>query len=116
MSAPAPLTVPFLITFVADKSLCLHRPSHYYTSMDTAHGHEESRIPAGEFKQRCLALLDRVAESGVPIVVTKRGRPVARLVPIDVPAETLIGSIRVLAELDEELYSTGDAWDAEHGE
>lgn len=83
--------------------------------MDTAHGHEEMRIPAGEFKQRCLALLDRVAESGVPIVVTKRGRPVARLVPIDVPAESLLGSIRVLAERDEELYSTGDAWDAEQG-
>lgn len=82
--------------------------------MDTFHGHDEPSIPAGEFKQRCLALLDRVAETGMPIVVTKRGRPVARVVPIELPAETLQGSVRVLAEKEEDLYSTGDAWDAEH--
>lgn len=73
-------------------------------SMATSHGHEEPNIPAGEFKQRCLALLDRVAETGMPIVVTKRGRPVARVVPIQVPVETLHGSVRVLTETDEELY------------
>jgi prevent-host-death family protein len=39
-------------------------------------------IPAGEFKQRCLALLDEVGTSGEPIVVTKRGRAVAQLAPI----------------------------------
>ena len=43
-------------------------------------------IPAGEFKARCLALLDEVGESGTEITVTKRGRPVARLVPIERPA------------------------------
>lgn len=36
-------------------------------------------IPAGEFKQICLRLLDEVGASGEPIVVTKRGRPVAQL-------------------------------------
>lgn len=39
-------------------------------------------IPAGRFKAECLALLDRVAETGEPYVVTKRGRPVAEVVPI----------------------------------
>ena len=39
-------------------------------------------VPAGQFKQGCLALLDEVADHDVEIVVTKRGRPVARLVPI----------------------------------
>ncbi len=38
-------------------------------------------IPAGRFKAECLALLDRVAETGEPYVVTKRGRPVAEVVP-----------------------------------
>ena len=82
--------------------------------MDTFHGHKESSIPAGEFVQRCLALLDRVAETGMPLVVTKRGRPVARVVPIESPADALKGSVRVLAEYEEDLYSTGDTWDAEH--
>lgn len=39
-------------------------------------------IPAGQFKQGCLSLLDQVAEDDVEIVITKRGRPVARLVPL----------------------------------
>jgi len=39
-------------------------------------------IPAGRFKASCLALLDRVAETGEPLVVTKRGRPVAEIVPL----------------------------------
>lgn len=39
-------------------------------------------IAAGEFKQHCLRLLDEVAISNDPIVVTKRGRPVAQLVPV----------------------------------
>jgi prevent-host-death family protein len=41
------------------------------------------QIPAGEFKAKCLKLMDQVARSGVPIVITKRGKPVAKLVPPD---------------------------------
>jgi prevent-host-death family protein len=39
-------------------------------------------IAAGEFKQRCLRLLDEVGASGEPIVITKRGRAVAQLTPV----------------------------------
>lgn len=39
-------------------------------------------IPAGEFKAKCLALLDEVAETGEELVVTKRGKPVARVAPL----------------------------------
>lgn len=72
-------------------------------------------IGAGEFKQRCLALLDRVAESGIPLVVTKRGKPVARVVPIDPPGAPLTGSIRILTDNDEDLFTTGEAWEVEGG-
>lgn len=57
----------------------------------------EPEIPAGRFKQQCLALLDEVASSRNPIVVTKRGRPVARVVPIETPEETerrILNSLR----------------------
>ena len=40
-------------------------------------------IPAGDFKARCLKLMDEVNETGVPIIITKRGRPVSRLVPAE---------------------------------
>jgi prevent-host-death family protein len=39
-------------------------------------------IPAGAFKQRCLRILDAVAETHREVVITKRGRPVAKLVPV----------------------------------
>jgi prevent-host-death family protein len=39
-------------------------------------------VPAGQFKQGCLAMLDEVAQNDLEIVVTKRGRPVARVVPV----------------------------------
>jgi len=40
-------------------------------------------VPAAEFKTKCLALLDEVAATGVPLVITKRGRAVAPVQPID---------------------------------
>jgi prevent-host-death family protein len=40
-------------------------------------------IPAGEFKAKCLALMDEVEASGETIIVTKRGKPVARLLPME---------------------------------
>ena len=43
---------------------------------------KDRSVPAGRFKAQCLALLDEVAETGVAVVVTKRGKPVARVVPV----------------------------------
>jgi prevent-host-death family protein len=40
------------------------------------------QIPAGKFKATCLQLMERVAATGEPIVITKRGKPLARLVPM----------------------------------
>ena len=75
---------------------------------------EERVIMASRFKERCLALLDLVAKTKVPVVVTKHGRPVAKLVPIDEPAASpTMGSVRLLADGDEAYFSTGEAWAAE---
>lgn len=52
------------------------------------------QIPAGVFKAKCLALLDEVAETGRSVVVTKRGRPVARVSPVKASApRPLLGSV-----------------------
>ena len=48
-------------------------------------GPQARTIPAGEFKARCLKLMDEVNETGVPIIITKRGRPVSRLLPAEPP-------------------------------
>lgn len=52
------------------------------------------RVPAGEFKAKCLKLLDEVAATGEEIVVTKRGKPVARVLPVGSRvARPLLGSV-----------------------
>lgn len=51
-------------------------------------------IPAGEFKQHCLRLLDEVGESGESLVITKRGRPVAEIVPVRSSYRDWAGSMR----------------------
>lgn len=72
----------------------------------------EERISASAFKARCLGLLDRVAANGETIVITKRGRPVARLSPIE-PEPSLRGSVTYNVS-DEELIAPIDVqWDAE---
>ncbi|CAN5680147.1 hypothetical protein BH18ACT13_BH18ACT13_11600 [soil metagenome] len=80
--------------------------------MSTRYANGVRSIPAGRFKAQCLRLLDEVAESGVSIVVTKRGKPVARIEPIDEPP-SLAGNVVYLVDDDELLFSTGEAWNAE---
>ncbi len=63
-------------------------------------------IGAGKFKNVCLKVLDDVAATKTSIVITKRGRPVARLVPIVQPRKTgLAGS--VLKEVGDP-FATGE--------
>jgi prevent-host-death family protein len=50
-------------------------------------------IAAGEFKAKCLRLLDEVADKRQTLVITKHGKPVAHLVPVP-PEETLFGSMK----------------------
>lgn len=69
-------------------------------------------ISASEFKARCLALLDDVARSRQIVIVTKHGKPVAKLVPLDDVAQPTLGSVSLLAAADEAYLSTGETWDA----
>jgi prevent-host-death family protein len=50
-------------------------------------------LPATEFKAKCLAYLDQVAQTHAPITLTKHGRPVARLVPMDEAEPVLFGRL-----------------------
>jgi len=59
-----------------------------------------AKIPATEFKAKCLELMDRVAERRESFVITKHGKPVARLVPMDrKPKDSIFGWLR------------GEAWE-----
>ena len=70
-------------------------------------------VPAGEFKAKCLELMDRVAATGRPIVITKRGTPVARLEPVVRRRATLRGFMRAKIEIEGDIVGPVDAeWDA----
>ena len=69
------------------------------------------QIAAAKFKEQCLALLDEVDPEG--IVITKRGRPVAKLTPITTGSASLIGSLAGKIEIRGDILSTGLEWDAE---
>lgn len=70
-------------------------------------------ISASQFKARCLALLDDVAESGAEITVTKRGKPVAKVVPVDADHDSVLTSVTQLVS-DEELMAPIDVvWEAD---
>lgn len=71
------------------------------------------QMPAGEFKARCLKVLDQVAETRQPVVVTKRGHPVAQLVPIAEPTREIVGAMRGTVLWEGDLIAPVDvAWEA----
>lgn len=67
-------------------------------------------IPASQFKAKCLALLDQVAENKQPLVITKRGKPVARVVPVEKP-RSLVGSVEFLVSDDELMKPLWEDWE-----
>jgi prevent-host-death family protein len=68
-------------------------------------------MPAAKFKEQCLAILDQVDEEG--IVITKRGKPVAKLIPIRAESAELIGALRGKLRIKGEILSTDSHWHAQ---
>lgn len=68
-------------------------------------------IAASRFKEQCLALLDSVDPEG--IVITKHGKPVAKLIPIRAESAGLIGSLRGKIKIKGNILSTGLRWNAQ---
>ena len=68
------------------------------------------KIAAAKFKEQCLAILDRLDDEG--ILVTKHGRPVARVVAFRDEPSALIGALRGRLKVRGDILRTGVAWDA----
>lgn len=69
------------------------------------------KINAAKFKEQCLAILDEVGPEGV--LITKHGKPVAKLLPASQENADLIGSMKGRLRFSGDLLSTGIRWDAE---
>ena len=68
-------------------------------------------VPAAKFKEQCLSLLDQVGPDG--IIITKHGKPVAKLVPVHTDNAKMIGSFKGKLKIKGNILSTGVTWDAE---
>jgi prevent-host-death family protein len=65
-----------------------------------------AKIPATEFKAKCLELMDRVADRHETYVITKRGKPVAKLVPVERdPKENIFGWLRARGSITGDIVS-----------
>ena len=73
------------------------------------------KIAAGEFKARCLTLMDDVRNTREPLLITKRGKPVAKLVPMEDTDREFIGRlegvIRILGDIGSPI-EPADAWES----
>ena len=72
-------------------------------------------IPAGEFKTHCLTIMDKVRATRDPILITKRGRPVAKLVPVDTSPDDFIGRLQGVIKIVGDIESPvepPESWEA----
>jgi prevent-host-death family protein len=70
-------------------------------------------MAAARFKEQCLSILDRLDEEG--LVITKRGKPVAKLIPIRAESASLIGALKGKLKIKGRILSTGARWHAHLG-
>ena len=68
-------------------------------------------INAAKFKEQCLQILDHVGVDG--IIITKHGKPVAKLIPVQADSSSLIGSLKDKIRVSGDIFSTGMKWNAE---
>jgi prevent-host-death family protein len=72
----------------------------------------QTTIGAGDFKAKCLKILDEVAEQRASLIITKRGKPVARIVPV-ASEQPLFGALKGSVIGESDIVSPVDAdWDA----
>jgi prevent-host-death family protein len=71
-------------------------------------------IAAGEFKAKCLGIIDEVAQNREEVIITKRGRPLAKLVPLDAETPELFGRMKASATIHGNIIAdTDESWEAD---
>jgi prevent-host-death family protein len=66
-------------------------------------------MAAGEFKAKCLAVMDEVRDKRTPVTITKNGKPVARMVPVEQEQDPIFGFMRgkarIVGDIEAPLYT-----------
>jgi len=75
---------------------------------------QEEYMAAGQFKAQCLRLMDQVAQTHRELVITKHGKPVAKLVPYTATPPVIYGKLKHSAVLHGDILAPLDeVWEAE---
>lgn len=75
---------------------------------------ENEQIGAGEFKTHCLKLIDRVNQTKKPITITKYGKPMAKLTPIEDETYSLFSCLENTVEINGDIVAgIGEDWSAD---
>ncbi len=70
-------------------------------------------IPAGEFKAKCLQIMDEVDEKHISFTITKHGKPVARLIPVDTTTKSSFGCLKNTVSIQDDIIAPIDEeWSA----
>ena len=64
------------------------------------------KIPAAQFKAKCLAVMEQVAESGRPVVVTKHGKAVVQIIPVESDENEIFGFLAGKGRIVGDIEST----------
>jgi len=71
-------------------------------------------IPAGKFKTKCLQLMDEVHNSHISLTITKHGKPVAMLVPLDDTPPSFFGCLKGTVTINDDIIAPIDViWEAD---
>lgn len=69
-------------------------------------------VPATEFKNSCLKMMEDVRRHRTPLTITKRGKPYVRVVPVSESARSRSLRGTIVREADD-IFSTGETWEAD---
>ena len=72
-------------------------------------------MPAGQFKARCLRVMDEVNSTRQPVLITKKGKPVAKLVPAEPASDDFLGKLSAVIKIVDDItqpIEDPDAWES----
>jgi prevent-host-death family protein len=69
------------------------------------------KMAAAQFKAECLAVMDHVSQSGQPVVITKHGKPVVKVVPVNQREDEIFGALSGIARIKGDIENTAPASD-----
>lgn len=85
-----------------------------YNLMTMVNHMKSTEIPAGEFKAKCLHIMEEVKQKHVAIVITKYGKPIAKMVPIEEEKKTFFGCLSgTIVIYDDIIAPIDEQWEAE---